>query len=85
MRKTSWLPLCAFILAICAPFSLVLADEAPDSGSAANMPQREKDLIAILMAGILLGLRHSAGDAKQATTAAVFSFQTCLPTMANVR
>ena len=49
MRKISWLSLGAVLLALGVCPSIAMAEDAPDSGSAATQPQREKDLIAILM------------------------------------
>jgi hypothetical protein len=66
MRKSSWLPLCAFLLALCAVPFPALADDAPDSGTVANMPQREHDLIDILMdARKQYKASHSASPAAE--------------------
>ena len=49
MRKISWLFLGIVLLALGAWPSLAFAEDAPDSAAAASQPQRERDLIAILM------------------------------------
>ena len=49
MRKSSWLTLCAFLLALSATSFPVYADDAPDAEPGANMPQRERDLVDILL------------------------------------
>ncbi len=78
MRKSSWLPLCAFLVVVCASSISVYADDAPDSELAANMPQRERDLV-----GILLGARKqytsshatsSASDARIGMQIRVMSY-----------
>ena len=47
MRKTGWLLLSALV-ALCAFSAISFAEDAPESG-ASNMPQRERELIDILM------------------------------------
>jgi hypothetical protein len=52
---------------MCASLSPTFADDAPDSGPMANMPQRERDLIAILMdARKQYNASHSTAPAAQA-------------------
>jgi len=48
MRKTGWLLFSALLVALCAAPVIARAEDAPESG-ASNMPQREHDLIDILM------------------------------------
>ena len=48
MRKISWLSAGVLLLALGAVSPQLLAEDAPDAGPAASMPQRERDLIAIL-------------------------------------
>lgn len=49
MRAIRWFFVSALLLALGAFPSQAFADDAPDSDAAASMPQRERDLIAILM------------------------------------
>ena len=66
MRKTGWLLLSALLVALCAIPAVSFADDAPESG-ASNMPQRERELIDILMsARKTYQTSHSATPAKDA-------------------
>lgn len=66
MRKSGWLLLSALLVAVLAAPATVRADEAPET-SAANMPQREKELIDILLsARKTYQTSHSATPAKDA-------------------
>lgn len=49
MRTVNLLSLGVVLLALGACPSLAFAEDAPDSGAATSQPQRERDLIAILM------------------------------------
>jgi len=67
MQKSGWLLFWALLVAICAAPTAVRADEASDSGAAANMPQRERDLIDILTsARKSYQASHSPSPAKDA-------------------
>jgi hypothetical protein len=63
---------------MCVPLCPTFADDAPDSGPTANMPQRERDLIAILLdARKQYNASHStspAADARIAMQIRVISF-----------
>jgi hypothetical protein len=49
MRKINWLFAGGLLLALSAGSSQLLADDAPDAGPAASAPQRERDLVDIVM------------------------------------
>jgi hypothetical protein len=49
MRKIHWLSAGVLVLALGAGSLTVRADDAPDSGPDASAPQRERDLVGILM------------------------------------
>src|SRR3569833_3698632 len=66
MRKSGWLLLSALLVALCALPAVSFAEDAPESG-AAKMPQRERELIDILMsARKTYQTCHSASPAKDA-------------------
>jgi hypothetical protein len=67
MQKSGWLLFWALLVAICAAPPAVRADDASNSGIAANMPQRERDLIDILTsARKSYQTSHSPSPAKDA-------------------
>jgi len=49
MRKINWASAGGLLLALAVAPLAVHADDAPDSGPAASAPQREQDLVGILM------------------------------------
>jgi hypothetical protein len=49
MRTINWLSLCVVLLALGVVPSQAVAEDAPDSGPGGALPQRERDLISILM------------------------------------
>jgi hypothetical protein len=49
MRKINWLFAGVLLSALVAGFPQLLADDAPDAGPPASAPQRERDLVAILL------------------------------------
>jgi hypothetical protein len=66
MQKSGWLLLTALFVAVVAVPQPARADDAPDTG-ATNMPQRERDLIDILMsARKAYQTSHSVSPAKDA-------------------
>ena len=66
MRKSGWLLLSALLVALCAIPAISRADDAPESG-ASNMPERERELIDILMsARKTYQTSHSPSPAKDA-------------------
>jgi len=66
MRKSGWVLVWALLAAVFAAPAIALADDAPDSG-AANMPQRERELIDILLsARKSYQTSHSPSPAKDA-------------------
>jgi hypothetical protein len=67
MQKSGWLLFWALLVAVCAAPAAVRADEASDSAAAANMPQRERDLIDILTSARKgYQASHSPSPAKDA-------------------
>jgi hypothetical protein len=66
MQKSGWLLLSALLVTVFAAPVIARADEAPESG-ASNMPQRERELIDILMsARKTYQTSHSPTPAKEA-------------------
>ena len=66
MRKSGWLLLSTLLVALCAVPAVSFADDAAEVGTS-NMPQRERDLIDILMsARKAYQTSHSPSPAKDA-------------------
>src|ERR1700760_2262478 len=66
MQKSGWVLVWALLAAVFAAPAIALADDAPDS-VAANMPQRERELIDILLsARKAYQTSHSPSPAKDA-------------------
>jgi hypothetical protein len=78
MRKNSGLILWAFLLAACVLPSFAFADEAPDADLPANMPQRERALIDILLSGrkqyTSSHAQDAAADARMAMQIRIMTF-----------
>lgn len=70
MRKSCLLLLSAILIAFCVTSLPAIADDASDAAMAANMPQRERDLIDILMSERKnYRTSHSATPAQEARVA----------------
>src|SRR5215469_11677259 len=66
MRKSGWILFWAFLVAVVAAPAICFADDALDSG-AVNMPQRERELVDILMsARKAYQTSHAIAQAKDA-------------------
>jgi len=66
MRKSGWFLFSALLVALCALPAISFADDAPEAG-ASNVPQRERELIDILMwARKAYQNSHSPSPAKDA-------------------